>query len=615
MAMLKTISEGHINDSIFSGGGAVHTGSVKDLDDYLAYGPKSERKKANIEGYLENGHDHPNRCLAFGKTKYLLHEGQYGWSKEMDMTRETMEITFRKNSRTYYHFVISPDPSDHVGAEELRDIGLEWIDRCFPKTQAIVSVHNDNKNSIMHAHIVINAVYPDTGKRVHITKRQTQLEARVLQDICHEHGMATMPNKIEKNQAERRQKWARQSMAEQKIESRGKWSWKQDIRNAVDRAAAGAMTWGKFCYLMANQGYKVKINKHGEVTYYHPKSTGYNYRVRGIRLGDAYTKQGVNARLLIDMDAIKDGRIVTRQENAPRKVIHYRRPNVDVPSAMEKFSIHLAETAGRTCGNDSEKAAKAIQDNLEALSVLRTYGFKDANELARAAAQAEVRSEQLIENIKRTTNTLERLNGVYQKSLEVDKLNEQLRHLPTGSWSPKIRRQRNELEKKTTALNNEVEAVLAQPDVHLTLFNLGLDNKWQTQLSKVQGLIKVARDHADAASRQSISEQAGLKRIINAEKTMERGMYPHQEHHGQSKPIKLASGVRVPNFTYDTRPTEVVEEALINLAAAKKIVEGKQQLEAIDKAIAEQKSQQEYQQQIQAQQYRQQQNQNASRHM
>lgn len=63
------------------------------------------------------------------------------------------------------------------------------------------------------------------------------------------------------------------------------------------------------------------------------------------------------------------------------------------------------------------------------------------------------------------------------------------------------------------------------------------------------------------------------------------------------------------------KETAIFRGGKINLAAAKKIVEGKQQLEAIDKAIAEQKSQQEYQQQIQAQQYRQQQNQNASRHI
>ncbi|WP_130811479.1 hypothetical protein [Olsenella sp. Marseille-P4559] len=55
---------------------------------------------------------------------------------------------------------------------------------------------------------------------------------------------------------------------------------------------------------MACMGYRVRVGRGGEVTYYHPRSSGHDLRVRGIRLGDAYTREGVTARF----EGISDGR-------------------------------------------------------------------------------------------------------------------------------------------------------------------------------------------------------------------------------------------------------------------------------------------------------------------
>lgn len=203
MAMLKAIGQGHTRpvELAETGGASGHRSSAKDLDDYLAWEPKRERRSKRIERYLESGHDHPARCLAFSKTDAFLYSGEHGWAEEMDRTREQMELTKRANARTYYHYVISPDPADHAGAEELRDLGLEWIAKCLPGTQAVVSVHDDNAEHIMHAHVVVNAVYPATGRRVHITDRKAQRQAHVLQELCLEHGMTAMPDKMEQDQA------------------------------------------------------------------------------------------------------------------------------------------------------------------------------------------------------------------------------------------------------------------------------------------------------------------------------------------------------------------------------------------------------------------------------
>jgi hypothetical protein len=152
MAMLKTIGQGHAESRAIhraengarlevdeSGGKTGHVGSCKNIDNYLWEGPR------NVDAYLERGKGHEGRPLAFRHTDELDFEGEHGWWRVMDEERRAWGKT---DGRTYYHFVVSPDPRDHVGADELADVALEWVRRCLSGTQAVVSVHDDNEATL-----------------------------------------------------------------------------------------------------------------------------------------------------------------------------------------------------------------------------------------------------------------------------------------------------------------------------------------------------------------------------------------------------------------------------------------------------------------------------------
>jgi hypothetical protein len=238
MSMLKTIGQGHAESRAIhraengarlevdeSGGKTGHVGSCKNIDNYLWEGPR------NVDAYLERGKGHEGRPLAFRHTDELDFEGEHGWWRVMDEERRAWGKT---DGRTYYHFVVSPDPRDHVGADELADVALEWVRRCLPGTQAVVSVHDDNEGHIMHAHVVVNSVIPSTGKKIHRTDADVRREAEVCQELCREHGLAAMPSPRERRRQAWSAQWAKAEAAERRIETRGGRSWKADIRRAVD---------------------------------------------------------------------------------------------------------------------------------------------------------------------------------------------------------------------------------------------------------------------------------------------------------------------------------------------------------------------------------------------
>ena len=323
MAMLKTIGQGHAESRAIhraengarlevdeSGGKTGHVGSCKNIDNYLWEGPR------NVDAYLERGKGHEGRPLAFRHTDELDFEGEHGWWRVMDEERWAWGKT---DGRTYYHFVVSPDPRDHVGADELADVALEWVRRCLPGTQAVVSVHDDKEGHIMHAHVVVNSVIPSTGKKIHRTDADVRREAEVCQELCREHGLAAMPSPRERRRQAWSAQWAKAEAAERRIETRGGRSWKADIRRAVDECVREATTWRQFVRAIGTRGFQVRETRRGDLTYYHPDSTGSDKRVRACRLGMGYDAAGVRARLAVDFGTPADGGAVSIRPRVPER--------------------------------------------------------------------------------------------------------------------------------------------------------------------------------------------------------------------------------------------------------------------------------------------------------
>lgn len=183
------------------------------------------------------------------------------WALEMDaLRRDYGNDTPWKGQRaiTFRHYVISPDPSDNIGLDGLREITHAWVRKHFSDYQVAVIYHDDNRQRIPHAHIVVNNTNLETGRRLHIPNA---LEMnRSLQEVARARGLTAFDNEMPKGRVGRsdprtpprpRTRWATYiNKAERGILDAGAYSWVSDIRNRVSVAKVLSRNEGEFMRIL-----------------------------------------------------------------------------------------------------------------------------------------------------------------------------------------------------------------------------------------------------------------------------------------------------------------------------------------------------------------------------
>lgn len=183
------------------------------------------------------------------------------WAREMDELRHDYrndEPWKGQRAITFRHYVISPDPSDNIDLEGLRALTHAWVREHFSDYQVAVIYHDDNRQRIPHAHIVVNNTNLDTGRRLHIPNALDM--NRNLQEIAKEKGLAAFDNEMPKGRVGRidpktpprpRTRWASYiSKTERGILEAGAYSWVSDIRNRVSVAKILSRNEGEFMRIL-----------------------------------------------------------------------------------------------------------------------------------------------------------------------------------------------------------------------------------------------------------------------------------------------------------------------------------------------------------------------------
>ena len=131
------------------------------------------------------------------------------WDKAMDLTRERRGTDKPAKEgdrvRTYEHIIVSLDQKDAgVDLDDFRDFVTEWAEAWFNDSQngigrfqAAIAYHDDNRSrlaqgetGILHAHLVINNVDLDSGRRISglLTRKAVQSLRADLQKRALDYG-------------------------------------------------------------------------------------------------------------------------------------------------------------------------------------------------------------------------------------------------------------------------------------------------------------------------------------------------------------------------------------------------------------------------------------------
>lgn len=237
--------------------------------------------------------------------------GREVW-RQMDDTRRLFGTdrpdihSAKGRMRSFEHFIISPDPRDGVDLPTLRRLATAWAGRHFGDYEVAIYYHDDNRKGIPHAHIVVNNVNLEDGKRIapKLAAGSYRRMDRDLQEMARSMGLRAFDNTA----ARPREHAARPAPAtvqdiartrgEQAIVDAGGYSWKEDIRQRMRCAVKLSWSTGEYLESCRALGMEVHEGRRGEWVYTlagHP-----TWRVSGKRIGFDYSRFGIERWLASD---------------------------------------------------------------------------------------------------------------------------------------------------------------------------------------------------------------------------------------------------------------------------------------------------------------------------
>ena len=189
-----------------------------------------------------------------------------------------LRMLYGKDKGIQAHTIIQSFKPGEVTPEEANAIGLELAQSIAKDYQVAIYTHTDTEH--IHNHIVINAVSIENGKKYHSNNQQREFIKSENDRICQERGLSVVVEK---------QAVVRYTAAEKSLLKKGKKSWKDEIRQAVDVAKTRTSDIKGLSTFLDNLGIETRLR--GEtISYKHPEALKW---VRGSKLGYDYEMGGI----------------------------------------------------------------------------------------------------------------------------------------------------------------------------------------------------------------------------------------------------------------------------------------------------------------------------------
>ena len=183
------------------------------------------------------------------------------------------------DERKYYHFKLSPDRKDQADAFRVQEYAKAYAEKAFPDCECVIATHTDTKT--VHAHIIVNAVHPLTGRKLRFTESGYTKLKDMANRIGKEFGFSALDF--------RKKAQNKRTTEETHIILKGGTSWKEDLREVIEEGKRTATSESEFIAHLAKYGVSVTRNK-TEYSYLHPEK---KKAIRGLKLGQNYTKSEV----------------------------------------------------------------------------------------------------------------------------------------------------------------------------------------------------------------------------------------------------------------------------------------------------------------------------------
>ena len=229
-------------------------------------------------------------ALRYGEHEESVTRGAVGCECDTEIAIRQFRadrIMWNKDSGVEAHVIIQSFDGKECDAETANKIGQELAKRIAPNHRAMVYTHTESDGGNVHNHIVINSVNTENGKKI-VSSGFLNKARNLSNELTREYGLSVI---------EERAAALRYTQAERALTAKGKVSWKDNIRDAIDNVRSKSDTFDDVKNRLEKE-YKIKVIDHGEnrkyrLTYIDEEG----HKVRGARLGDAYERSGIENEL------------------------------------------------------------------------------------------------------------------------------------------------------------------------------------------------------------------------------------------------------------------------------------------------------------------------------
>ena len=272
-----------------------------------------------------------------------------------------------------FHLIQSFAPGE-VDFDTAHQIGIELADKLLKgKYQYVVSTHIDKGN--VHNHIIFNSVSFKDHKKYNSSPNSYYYIRRLSDSLCKEHGLSVISEPKEKGI----------SHYEHTQRTQGK-SWKQLLRENIDKSVIQAREWDEFLELMKQQNYEIKDGKYiafraeGQERFIRSKSLGTDYteeqlrnRIAGAKRIDISRDNSIS--LMIDIETafkniqgntagLKHWAVLQNLKTAAKTYNYIVENNLDYDSFSAKFD------ACKTKSDDCRRRIKEIENRVKEIDQL-----------------------------------------------------------------------------------------------------------------------------------------------------------------------------------------------------------------------------------------------------
>ena len=239
----------------------------------LFKGVAGKAKAAKAIDYITD-----ERKAAFVSSQAL--DDNSGYAAQFSQTARLFGKGETYAERKYYHFKLSPNPSDCASPEQVHKLTEEMAAKCFPAHECVIATHTDRQH--IHAHIIVNAVSFEDGRKLRIpTSEYTRMK-----DLANEVGLQYGFSPIDFRKPSK----DKIKSTEKQMLLRGGIGWKDELKDVISATMKSSSSFELFAQHLQNYGVTIERNTSKTISFKHPEK---QKPIRGNSLGEDFTKEAI----------------------------------------------------------------------------------------------------------------------------------------------------------------------------------------------------------------------------------------------------------------------------------------------------------------------------------